>query len=113
LGINPQWGVVGLTASAGVAGWLEFVLLRRSLNAKIGRTGLPFSFITKLWLGATVGAAVGWGFRVLLGRTHPIPLAVVVLGGYGVTYFAVTSALGIGEARRVISRALRVLRISR
>jgi putative peptidoglycan lipid II flippase len=113
LGINPQWGVVGLTASAGVAGWVEFVLLRRSLNARIGSTGLPVAFITKLWLGAAVGAAVGWGFRLLLGRIHPIPLAVVVLGGYGLTYFGVTSVLGINEARRVISRGLRVLRISR
>jgi putative peptidoglycan lipid II flippase len=113
LGINPQWGVVGLTASAGVAGWVEFILLRRSLNSRIGRTGLPFSFTTKLWLGAAVGAAVGWAFRLLLGRIHPIPLAVVVLGSYGLVYFGITSALGVGEALRVISRALRILRISR
>jgi len=113
LGVDPQWGVVGLTASAGVAGWVEFVLLRRSLNARIGRTGVPLPFITKLWVGAAVGAGVGWGFRLLLGHTHPIPLAVVVLGAYGLTYFGVTSALGVGEAGKVISRALRVLKISR
>ena len=32
LGIEPRWGVAGLTASAGVAGWVEFALLRRTLN---------------------------------------------------------------------------------
>jgi putative peptidoglycan lipid II flippase len=28
LGLNPRWGVVGLTASAGFCGWLELALLR-------------------------------------------------------------------------------------
>src|SRR5213078_4499908 len=31
LGIDPLWGTAGLTASAGVSGWLEFLLLRRTL----------------------------------------------------------------------------------
>lgn len=39
LGIEQRWGVAGLTASAGVAGWVEFAFLRRTLNARIGRTG--------------------------------------------------------------------------
>jgi hypothetical protein len=34
LGINPIWGTAGLTASAGVAGWVEMLLLRRTLNAR-------------------------------------------------------------------------------
>ena len=32
LGISSLWGTAGLTASAGVSGWLEFLLLRRTLN---------------------------------------------------------------------------------
>ena len=28
LGIAPRWGAAGLTASAGVAGWVEMLLLR-------------------------------------------------------------------------------------
>ena len=40
LRIAPHWGAAGLTASAGVAGWIEFVLLRASLNRRIGETGL-------------------------------------------------------------------------
>src|SRR5215204_1963672 len=48
LGIDPRWGVVGLTLSAGLAGWVELLLLRRRLNAHIGRTGIPLSFATKL-----------------------------------------------------------------
>ena len=33
--------MAGLTASAGVAGWVEFALLRSALNRRIGVTGLP------------------------------------------------------------------------
>src|SRR5206468_10710054 len=35
LGIDPLWGAAGLTASAGIAGWVEFLLLCGSLNALI------------------------------------------------------------------------------
>ncbi|HEY6805022.1 MAG TPA: murein biosynthesis integral membrane protein MurJ [Pyrinomonadaceae bacterium] len=113
LGIDQKWGVAGLTASAGIAGWVEFVLLRLSLNRRIGKTGLPASYIAKLWLGASVGAAVGWGLKILLGHRHPLIMAIVILGGYGVTYFGITAAFGVGEARRVIGRGLRMAKLSR
>jgi len=41
LGIESRWGVAGLTISAGVSSWVEFTLLRRTLNHRIGATGLP------------------------------------------------------------------------
>ncbi|MCU1266725.1 MAG: integral rane protein MviN [Acidobacteria bacterium] len=108
LGIDSKWGVAGLTASAGVAGWVEFTLLRRTLNRRIGRTGLPLSFVARLWVGAGVGAAVAWSLKLILPHLHPLPLAIIVLGSYGVTYFGVTSALGLPEARVLIGRVLRM-----
>jgi putative peptidoglycan lipid II flippase len=110
LGIDAKWGVAGLTASAGIAGWIEFALLRRSLNRRIGRTGLSASYVSKLWLAALLAAGIGWGFKFLLGELQPIPLAAVVLGGYGVAYFGVTYFLGVPEAKAVISRVTRPLR---
>jgi putative peptidoglycan lipid II flippase len=111
IGLDPKWGVAGLTASAGIAGWVEFTLLRRTLNLRIGKTGLPMSFTAKLWAGAGVGAAVAWGLKLLLPPLGPIPLAAIVLGGYGLAYFAVTSAFGMPEARETIGRVLRALRL--
>ena len=113
LGIDPKWGVAGLTASAGVAGWIEFALLRRSLNRRIGRTGLSASYVIKLWIAALLAADIGWGFKLLLGELHPIPLAAVVLGGYGVAYFGVTYLLDMPEARVVISRVIRLLKLGK
>jgi putative peptidoglycan lipid II flippase len=111
LGIDPKWGVAGLTASAGIAGWIEFSLLRRSLNRRIGRTGLSASYVIKLWIAALLAADIGWTFKLLLGELHPIPLAAVVLGGYGVAYFGLASFLEVSESRVVINRILRLLRL--
>jgi putative peptidoglycan lipid II flippase len=111
LGLPLKWGVAGLTISSGISGWVEFVLLRRSLNNRIGKTGLGLGYVAKLWAGASIGAAVGWGLRLVLGPRHPLIMAIVVLGSYGSVYFGVTSALGVGESRKVIKRLLRMARI--
>ncbi|HZN01783.1 MAG TPA: murein biosynthesis integral membrane protein MurJ [Pyrinomonadaceae bacterium] len=107
LGLDPRLGAAGLTIASGTAGWVEFVLLRNSLNKKIGRTGLPLSYTAKLWAGALVGAGVGWGLKLLVTGWHPIPLAIVVLGGYGTCYFAVGYLSGVEQARTIIHRLLR------
>ena len=104
IGLHPKGGVAGLTASAGIAGRVEFVLLRRTLNERIGRTGLPVSFVIKLWSAATAAGAVGFGLKVLLPQFHPIPLAIVVLGAYGVLYFALTAAFRLPEAHEVVGK---------
>jgi putative peptidoglycan lipid II flippase len=109
LGIDPKWGVAGLTVSAGIAGWVEFALLRRSLNRKIGRTGLPLSFVTKLWVGAVAGAAVAWAIKLMLGAHHPVIVAALVLIPYGVVYFAVVGILKVSEANAIINRSLRMI----
>src|SRR5215471_20691935 len=69
LGLNPMWGAAGLTASAGVAGWVEMLLLRSSLNRRIGRTGLASSYVATLWSAAALGAAAGWGVKLVLPPT--------------------------------------------
>jgi putative peptidoglycan lipid II flippase len=109
LGVEQRWGVVGLTASAGLAGWVEFYLLRRTLNQRIGRTGLPSAYVFKLWTAATVAAAVAWAIKLLVGARHPIIVAALVLVPYGLIYFALANAFGLPEARAIIERATRLL----
>ncbi|HEY6331267.1 MAG TPA: murein biosynthesis integral membrane protein MurJ [Blastocatellia bacterium] len=113
LGLDAKWGVAGLTASAGIAAWVEFILLRRTLNSRIGKTGLPGRFVFKLWLGATLAAALGWAIKIGVGPHNPRILAVLVLGPYGITYFGLTVALKVKEARGAIDRALRLLSLAR
>jgi len=108
LGLDSKLGAAGLTSSAGLAGWVEFVLLRNSLNKRIGRTGLPTSYLAKLWIAALLSAGVGWGLKMLVLGWHPIPLAIVVLGGYGVCYFALGSLFGVSQAQTIIRRIIRI-----
>jgi putative peptidoglycan lipid II flippase len=107
IGIEQRWGAAGLTASAGVAGWVEFTMLRRTLNRRIGQTGLPASLVAKLWTSAALGAAAGWGVKLLLGVRHPIVYGALILGTYGVVYFVATYALGVEECAGAIRRVLR------
>jgi putative peptidoglycan lipid II flippase len=104
LGMNLKWGVAGLTSSAGLAGWVEFILLRRTLNDRIGRTGLAPSFVAKLWAAATAGAALGWVIKLSLAPSNPIVAAVLILGPYGFTYLGVTYLIGLPEVHAVIRR---------
>jgi putative peptidoglycan lipid II flippase len=104
LGIDQRWGVVGLTVTAGMASWVEFALLRRGLNRRIGRTALPFNFLAKLWAAAFLAAGIAWLVHHYLRHLGPIVLAVLVLGPYGVIYFAVTAALRVPEAHTLFAR---------
>lgn len=112
LDIGRQWGAAGLTASAGVAGWVEFVMLRATLNGRIGVTGLPRSLVARLWLSALVGAALGWAVKVTLPVKQPIVVAIGVLGVYGILYIAVALATGVPEARTALTRVTARLRAS-
>jgi putative peptidoglycan lipid II flippase len=113
LGIDQQWGVAGLTASAGIAGWIEFALLRRSLNIRIGRTGLSASYVIKLWIAALLAADVGWTLKLTLPHLHPIPSAFLILGAYGICYFGITFLLEISESQIVSRKVLRTLKLVR
>ncbi len=86
---------------------MEFALLRRGLNARIGRTGLPLRFTLQLEFAAVVGAAAAWGIEIVSHEHQPILLAVITLIPYGVAYLAVALAMGIGEARDLAARLRR------
>ncbi len=110
LGLDPKWGVAGLTVSSGTAGWIEYLLLRRSLNSRIGSTGVAAIYLIKLWTAAAISAVIGFGLKWILPPVHPILLAIVVLGTYGVLYFAIGTGFGVPEARRILKNIIDVPR---
>ena len=113
LGIDPRLGVAGLTASAGVAGWVEFALLRRALNQRIGRTGIPIEFIVKLWPSALLSGALAYFAKPFFAPGHPRIQAALVLPLFGLLYFGFTRTLGVAESREVTGAVLRRLRLGR
>jgi putative peptidoglycan lipid II flippase len=102
LGIDSRWGVAGLTISAGVSSWVEFALLRRTLNRRIGATGLAPSYLLKSWAAALIAAGIGRAVLVAFGHHNPVLVAIVVLGPYGIAYFAGAAVLGLPEVRGMI-----------
>jgi putative peptidoglycan lipid II flippase len=122
LGLDPKLGAAGLTASAGLAGWVEFFLLRREMDKRIGRTRLVPSRMWRLWGAAIVAALIPWAYKIIMNRDTPILaahetvvqsklLALLLLAVYGLTYLAFTAAFGIPEARNVIDRGRRLGRL--
>jgi putative peptidoglycan lipid II flippase len=104
LGLPMELGTVGLTASAGIAGWVEFLFLRKYLNRKIGDTGVQMSFMFKLWSSAIISAILGYGLKMYIGHTHPIFTALLVLTPYGICYFVLTSLFGIENSKRFFKK---------
>ena len=113
--VETGLGAVGLTASAGLAGWIEFMLLRQALTKRIGLTTIPFQFVVQVWtsaLGSALLALVlerfvfnGGQMKLVVWRYDLEPLAVLAV--YGIGYLALASVFKIDELRFVRAKILR------
>jgi len=110
-GLDPRWGAAGLTASAGLAGWIEFALLRRGLTKRIGRTGLRLAYVGTLWLAALGAAAVGSLWRLVPFAHQRYVLAVLALGTFGAAYVLFTVWLRVPAAMAFASDLRRRIRV--
>jgi putative peptidoglycan lipid II flippase len=108
VGLEARWGAAGLTASAGMAGWVEFYLLRRSMNLRIGRTGIAAPHLARLWGAALLAAGAGWSLLQAVEEWAPVPRACIVLGGFAAAYLGITALLGVDEVREVAGRFRRM-----
>jgi putative peptidoglycan lipid II flippase len=107
LGLDQRWGAAGLTVSAGIAGWVEFMLLRRGLQKVVGVVPSGRSRILRLWAVALVAALVGFGLKIALPFHQPLIVGPCVLIPYAALYLAITQAMGIasmGAVARLFTR---------
>jgi putative peptidoglycan lipid II flippase len=109
IGYEAMIPPVLLTTSAGLAAWVEFLLLRKKLAAKIGRVPVP----TKLGLGALLAALaaggvgrVAWRALSVLGAPGWLSKLVCV-GSFGLAYLGSMLLFKVPEARAFVCRALR------
>jgi hypothetical protein len=107
LNLPPWTGAVGLTASAGMAGWLEFLLLRRAISRRIGPTGIPRMALARLWIAGLAAGAAGWGVMLVLDPRHQMVRGIAALLTFAVVYGAITVAFGVPEARALMGRVTR------
>jgi putative peptidoglycan lipid II flippase len=97
LGLDQRWGTAGLTVSAGIAGWLEFLLLRRALQGRIGAVPSGAGRIARLWLVAVLAAAASYGIKRVLPFHRPLLVGPCVLIPYAALYLGVTQWMGIAS----------------
>lgn len=124
LGLDRRLGAAGLTASAGLAGWVEFFLLRRDLDKRIGRTRLIQARVARLWIAALAAALLPWVYKLGMDRGAPVftthdsvvqskLTAFALLVVYGLAYLALTVMFRIPEAVSLAGRLRRVARLPR
>jgi putative peptidoglycan lipid II flippase len=127
-GVPVEIGAVGITATTGFAAWLEYLLLRRALARRIGRTGIRTRRLlwfwgsalvagllglgAKMWLTGRVGPAPAamrfWGWEVLPAPAlSPILVAALVIPIFGGVYLGLTALGGASQLRSVFSRLRR------
>jgi putative peptidoglycan lipid II flippase len=105
LGLQPRWGAVGLTASAGLAGWVEFAMLRNGLHDRIGKTSVPLAYLARLWGPALAAGAAGFMIlKVVENQYGPIPRAALVLTPFTIVYLLGATLLGVPQARGLFDR---------
>jgi putative peptidoglycan lipid II flippase len=102
-GIPASLGLAGLTLAAGLAAWIEFSLLRSSMNRRIGRTGLSASYLAKVSGIAIAAAITAWAVKYWSREAHPLLSGAAVLSAYGAAYMAGALLARIPEVLRLFS----------
>lgn len=106
-GIEADWGAPGLALAGSLAGWLEFLLLRRALSRVVGRAVSNPGLLARLW-GAAAAAALGaWAVLKVVHQYPPVVVFVLVISCYAVIYLGITHLLGIREAHSFVARFTR------
>jgi putative peptidoglycan lipid II flippase len=110
LDYSVNWAAFGLTASAGVAAWIEFSLLRRWLSKQIGPVPVPTRLGLLLTLAASIaGVVAGAASWLLMHQTSAAPWqhAAVAIPLYGAIYFAICLLAKVPEAQALLARVRR------
>ncbi|HEX8695220.1 MAG TPA: murein biosynthesis integral membrane protein MurJ [Longimicrobium sp.] len=97
-------GPVGIALGSGIAAWMEWGLLRRSLGRRVGSVSPRAREVAKMLAAALAAAAAGWGVRLLVDGLTPLPQAALVFGTFGVVYFVAAAALGLEQSDAFVRR---------
>jgi putative peptidoglycan lipid II flippase len=109
LGLSSAWGVAGLTAASGCAGWVECWCLERALSRRLSVTiRIERRFLLILWLAALLGGGVCFLAKPLVtGFLHPFFAAVVLLAVFVGLFLLLTYAAGVPECSTNLKKILK------
>jgi putative peptidoglycan lipid II flippase len=107
LGVPQRWGVAGLTATAGMSGWVEFALLRWRLNQRIGWTGLARAYLARLWGIALGASAVAFALKLATAGFGPRLQGLIVIPAFGAIYLGAAWMLKMPEFNQFLGMVRR------
>lgn len=108
VGYSVEWGAFGLTASAGFAAWIEFLLLHHWLTARIGKVAMPSRLALAALAAASLAGAAGYLVSLVFRSLTDCAWlwSIPAIGTFATIYIGITAAAKLPEARSL----LRVLR---
>jgi putative peptidoglycan lipid II flippase len=109
LGYSVGVAAFGLTATTGLAGWLELALLRRALAARIGAPPIPWRLAGGAFLAAAIAGGLGYGASRLASELG-LPGWLAALSAicvFGAVYLGAMMAAKVPETRGLTRRLLR------
>jgi putative peptidoglycan lipid II flippase len=109
LGYDAMWGAFGLTASASLAAWIEWALLRRWLASRLG--GVPsarrlgLGALASALLAAALGRGSAWAASALHAPASVVALLAIAI--FGAIYLATMALAGVPEITALLRRLRR------
>jgi putative peptidoglycan lipid II flippase len=107
LGLPGSAGAAGLTLAGGLAGWLEFALLRRALCHRLGSFSLPLVELAKLWFAAILAAVAATAVRLPTESMGPLLQAALVIPVFSIVYLGATAWMNLPESAVITARLRR------
>jgi len=104
LGLTHVQAGAALCLASALPAWLEFLLLRGSLRARIGRFSPAARDTFSPWLAAGAAVAGALALSSVLGSLYPLLRGAILLGTFGALYLAASLALGIPAASSFLGR---------
>jgi putative peptidoglycan lipid II flippase len=93
-------GAAGLAVAAGLAAWVEYVLLRRAVRRQVVPTTLAGGQLRQLLLAGVATGLAGLAARPLATDLPPLAGGALALAVTGVTYVVAARLLGVDEVAR-------------
>jgi putative peptidoglycan lipid II flippase len=103
-------GALGLALGAALGAWVEWALLKRALNERVGAVGAGLAPLARMFVAAGAAAAGAYAVQWQLASARPVLEAAVVATVFGAVYLGLAAALGLEQARALLRAPLRRLR---
>lgn len=95
-----RFGAAGLALGSSSGAWVEYLMLRRSLNRQIGPHSAGGSRVLRMVLASVVAAASGVGVQLLAPAWHPVLVAIASCLPFAAVYLGAVVLLDLGSPVR-------------